>query len=454
MRRNLAGAIVLLVLLGAAPALFAQMDQLTNLSVEWMRMPARNAANDSADAAVYNPAGLAFMTEGWHIELANQSLMRKPQHSYDLWYNLTPLTREQDGIDGLLPNFYMAYKTDTWALYGGAYISGGGAVVDYPEGSVNTDLVGLGVLFSPLLDDSGNPTGLQVSDAYGVTGQYLKASSYYLTFIGGCAFSLTDALAVSVGARHIRASNHTQAGLTLGDSPLGLDDVSMGLDSKDKANGTGWVAGIHAQFSRDLTIAAHYESRVKLDFETTVDTDELGLVTNGAKNRRDLPAALYLGAGLQLDPKLKLLADFNYWYQKKANWGTTTVAGETVAWSALAGDCWAAGAGLAYQVNKQWQLSAGAVYTKFLFSNKDAYYTRLGEFEAPKGDNWNLGAGFAVSVARGVRLNLALGMTLWKNESIHLFNAAALLGVGELLTPLVTVKNRAYSAALGLNLDL
>jgi len=41
------------VLFGLSSRLPAQMDNLTNLSVEWMRMPARNAASDSADIVVY-----------------------------------------------------------------------------------------------------------------------------------------------------------------------------------------------------------------------------------------------------------------------------------------------------------------------------------------------------------------------------------------------------------------
>ena len=50
----------------------AQMDNLTNLSVEWMRMPARNAASDSADIVVYNPAALVRLAEGFHLNLGNQ----------------------------------------------------------------------------------------------------------------------------------------------------------------------------------------------------------------------------------------------------------------------------------------------------------------------------------------------------------------------------------------------
>src|SRR5512136_2185629 len=63
------------VLFGLAALLPAQTDNLTNLSVEWMRMPARNAASDDADIVVYNPAALVRLAEGFHFNLGNQSLL-------------------------------------------------------------------------------------------------------------------------------------------------------------------------------------------------------------------------------------------------------------------------------------------------------------------------------------------------------------------------------------------
>ncbi len=454
MRGHPAFAIVLLALLGSSPALFAQMDNLTNLSVEWMRMPARNAAVDSADSVVYNPAGLVRLEEGWHFALGNQSLFRKPEHRFLMPFSGEEKTYGQAGADPLLPNFYAAYRTGSWAVYGGAYISGGGAVADYPEGSVNTEMAGLMLLFMPLLDEFGMPTGLRIGDAYGVSGQFLKASSYYLTFTAGAAWKPVEAVSFSLGGRYIRAKNRLQAGLTLGDSPLQLPDLDLRVDSTDSAGGAGAVVGLHVQVSPRLWLASHFESAVKLDFETAVTRDDLGVAVDGAFNRRDLPAAFYGGLGWQMSRRILLLVDYNYWFQKRAAWGDAVVGGETVPWSELAGDCYAAGAALAYRLNDRWLISAGAVYTGFLFSDKQAYYARLGEFEAPKANNWNVGAGCAVELGGGLRLNLALGTTMWKEESVRLFAALPLLEYEVLLAPLVKIRNKAYSVSVGLNLDL
>ena len=434
------------VLFGLSSRLPAQMDNLTNLSVEWMRMPARNAASDSADIVVYNPAALVRLGEGFHFNLGNQSLLRKPSHTYDMGFGSGERTFNQEGIDAFLPNFYAAYTKDKWALYGGIYISGGGAVANYPHGSITTDLISMFVMGFPVLDDNGQPTGLFYGDLYqGTKDQYLKASSYYLTGTLGGAYAISDALSASLGLRYIRAVNKTKLGMTLADSPWAYPDQPLAFDTEDKASGLGFVLGLNYAASPKLDLAAHYESKVKLDFKTTVNKDDIGLATDGAKSRRDLPAILYLGAGYRWNDKLQMLVDFNYYFQSAANWGATEVNGMEKKWADVAGDCYAAGIGLSYKLCDRFLLSAGTVFTKFLFKDKELYYNRLGEFEVPKNDNWNNGIGVAYKACRKLTLNLALGATFWKaGEITQMF----------VLPTQVKVKAYAYSVSVGLNLDL
>lgn len=443
MKKSRSRALAACALLLLAAPLAAQMDNLTNLSVEWMRMPARNAADDSADIVVYNPAALVRLADGFHLNLGNQSLLRKPSHSYSLVYGPSDRSFAQKGIDAFLPNLYAAYKKGKWAAYGGLYISGGGAVADYPDGSIATDMVALLTLVTPVLDETGQPTGYTYGDLYaGTSGHYLKASSYYLTGTLGGAYAISEKLSASAGMRYVRAVNTTKLGLTLANSPLALPDQPLAFDSEDKAGGLGFVLGMNYRLSETLDLAAHYESRVKLDFETGVNRDDFGLAVDGDTLRRDLPAALYLGAGWRWSEKLLLLVDFNYWFQKAADWGPTGLE-EYDNWSDAAGDCWAAGIGLEYALSARLRLSAGTVFTDFLFKDKEAYYLRLGEYEAPKGDNWNCGAGLAYRAAKGLTLNLALGGTFWKKEAIKAM----------LPTPVV-VKAHAYSLSVGANIDL
>jgi long-chain fatty acid transport protein len=433
MKRIALAAVMTATLCFLSAPLPAQMDNLTNLSVEWMRMPARNAASDSADIVVYNPAALVRLGDGFHLNLGNQTLIRKPRHTYDLQLGGGEQSFGQHGIDPFLPNFYAAYKKGNWAAYGGVYISGGGAVADYPCGSISTDFISLLTL------ESAGGAYTRAKD------QFLKASSYYLTDTLGGAYAFTGALSASLGLRYISAVNTTKMGFTLTDSPVSYPDQALAFDSKDKASGAGFVLGLHYAAAAKLDLAAHYESKVKLDFTTTLNKDDIGLAADGAKSRRDLPAVLYLGAGYRWNAKLQMLLDFNYWFQTAADWGTTEVNGVEKKWADAAGDCYAAGIGLAYDLCPHLKLSAGTVFTKFLFKDKELYYTRLGEFEAPKNDNWNYGIGLAYKACQKLTLNLALGGTFWKKEAI----------AAQFLLPFsVEVKAHAYSVSLGANIDL
>jgi long-chain fatty acid transport protein len=56
-----------LVLLISSPLLAGGITNKQNFSVEYLRTASRNAATDSADAAVYNPAGVMRMEDGIYI---------------------------------------------------------------------------------------------------------------------------------------------------------------------------------------------------------------------------------------------------------------------------------------------------------------------------------------------------------------------------------------------------
>ena len=144
--------LILLTMFGGSIAM-AQMDNLPNMSAEWMRTAARNAATDATDAVVYNPAGITKLSNGFHINIGNQSLFRNPSHSYDLGIGEGPKSYSQDGADPFIPNIYAAYKKNNWALFTGVYIAGGGGTLNYPTGSITTDLIGCLLYTSDAADE-------------------------------------------------------------------------------------------------------------------------------------------------------------------------------------------------------------------------------------------------------------------------------------------------------------
>jgi hypothetical protein len=81
----------------------------------------------------------------------------------------------------------------------------------------------------------------------------------------------------------------------------------------------------------------------------------------------------------------------------------------------MAGDCYTAGLALIYHPVEKLTLSTGAIFTKFLYEDKEGYYTSLGSFEVLKNDNWNFSLGGAYRLFKGVNLNLAFGYCVWKD---------------------------------------
>ena len=430
-----------------AGSLLAQIDNLTNMSTEWMRTSNRNAATDATDIVVYNPAATVLLPEGFHINIGNQSLFRKPQHTFDLGFGKGKQTFEQDKADPFLPNLFAAYRKGKWAINAGIYVPGGGATANYPNGSLTTELISLQTLLTQ-----------QESDYSTAINQSLKASSYYLAFTLGGVYAINDMFSVSLGARYLTCRNLTKAGTTLSGSISGLlPDAPLQVDTRDNATGFGGIIGLNVKPNDKWNIGLHYETAVKLDFKTKINKDDLGFATDGALNRRDLPSNLNAGVSYKLTPALMAEVDFNYYFQKAANWSDTYLPGEEAKtkWADMAGNCYTTGIALLYDVNNKLQVSAGISWTKFLYNNKEGYYTSLGAFEVLKNDNLTLNFGGAYRVCSHARFNLAFGTTLWKDQSIKSLQIEAIkAATGNPATdPIVATQDNAMFIAIGFDID-
>ncbi len=391
---------------------FAQMDNLPNLSAEWMRTAARNASTDAADAVVYNPAGITKLPNGFHINFSNQTLFRNPSHSYDLGIGQGTKTYSQDGSDPFIPNLYMAFKKNNWAINAGVFIAGGGATMNYPTGSITTDLIGLQALMS---------TGGAYSE---VKTPSLKASSMYLTTTVGGTIQMSKNIGFSTSIRYVSAKNTANAGMTLTSSPFDLDDMPLALETEETASGMGFVLGLNISATEKLNISTRYESQVNLDFKTKQIKDDFGASVEGELNRRDLPAVLAFGVGYNFNDKFSAFADYNYYFQKKADWGRSDAITKDQPWSVMAGDASTVAGGVQYKISPMFTGSFGAGYTNYAWKDKPGYYAHLGTYEVMQDDNYNLNTGFAVKASNAIKVNVGYMHTFWaKDQSIKAVNA-------------------------------
>jgi long-chain fatty acid transport protein len=432
MKRTIIGIFVLLFV---APfnEVFAQHDNLINCSAEWIRTPARNAATDAGDIVVYNPAGTIKLSDGFHLNIGNQSLFRKPTHSWDLGMGEGEKTASQSGSDNFLPNFYATYKSGNWALFTGIFVAGGGATANYPSGSINTDLVGLQALMA-------------AQGAYGSTkNQYLKASSMYLTSTMGMAYSLSDKFSMAIVGRYIDAKNTTNAGVTLTSSPLALDDATLELSTEDKATGFGGVISMMYEASPRFRTTLRYETAVDLNFETIQVKDDLGVTTNGAKSHRDLPAVLAWGAAFAASPSVAIYGDVNYYFQKNVNWGDYNNGTSIENYSEIAGDAVSLNLAATFNITPKLMWSTGGGYTDFKYSDKEGYFTKTGAFETIPTDNWNINSGITIKTCKTANVTLGYMHTFYSSEDVK----------AQLATPLdVTVHTKNSLDALAIGIDL
>ena len=414
-------SIVLYCLVGllfAPLASVGQMDNLANMSAKWVRSNVRNAATDAADIVNYNPAGLTSMNNGIHLSLSNQTLFRKPQHSFNL--GAGEQSYEQDGIDPILPMFYAAYKVNKLAFYSGVYISGGGASANYPDGSISTNLLGYQIMAQANAAIPGDAADYKM-----VANQHLKASSYYLTVPIGVAYAINEKLSVSVGARYLKGINKTEAGMELAGSAA-LPNSPFSVSYNAYANGFGGVFGVNYKATDRLNLSAHFETKVKMEFETEDFEGNVPIGANGEKKRRDLPAVLNTGLMYKITDKFSVGADYNYYFQTYADWGKITDPrdGNVYEASDVAGDCYTANLGFYYQLSPKLELSTGCSYTAFEYDDKELYYTTLGPYEALKNNNFNVGIGAGYKVTEKIQVDLAFARTFWKDYTINAISAA------------------------------
>ncbi|MEP7264414.1 MAG: hypothetical protein ABI772_07950 [Bacteroidota bacterium] len=413
----------------------AQIDNLVNMSSEWIRSGARNAATDATDIVVYNPAGLTSLDNGFHINLSNQFVFRKPSHQFDIGLGEGVRKFEQESSDPFLPNLFMTYKKNKWALFTGAFISGGGATIDYSKGSITTDLIGLQALM-------------------GAQGAYmlikdpsLKASSFYITTTLGGTYAFSKKISVAVAARYLSAKNTMKAGLTLTSSPYDLEDMPLALDAEFNATGFGEVISICVKPIDKLVMTARFETQVKLDFKTKTTTDDFGATVNDEKNRRDLPGVLAFGVAYGINDKLKVVGDFNYYMQKNADWGKSSELTENIPLAELAGNAASYAMGMEYNFTEKFLVSAGFGFTEFGYSNKDGYYSSLGTFEVVPDDNWNINAGFLYRASKMLSVNAGFMQALYKKDQ----HVNALMAYPMEVD--VTVNNSISIASVGVNLS-
>ena len=303
----------------------------TNQNATFLRNPARNAAI-AIDGVYSNPAGIAFLPQGFHLSVSWQAAWQK--RVMDVNNQLFGMNADGKGTNRefvgetnapVIPSVQAAYViNDKWSVSAQFAVGGGGGKCEFAEGLP---------MFEELI---GGIVAKNKGTSYALN-QNLTGEQYFYAFQLGATYKLTDNFSVFGGARGVLAncnytgsiSNIKTAGqLTGGQTVSGSDYLnkvaaymtSIGqteaattaatgaalmsqdlvLDCSQSGFGITPIIGIDWNLGK-LNLAAKYEFRTKIELENDSKNTSKGVTTlmpayaDGAKNRSDIPALLTLG---------------------------------------------------------------------------------------------------------------------------------------------------------------
>lgn len=455
----------------------------TNQSVAFLRHITRGVTLD-ADAPYYNPAGTAFMQDGWMLSLNAQSAFMTRTTSMD--YAPFAMSAETPGVgsqtfDGKIwspcvPNLHVTYKHNRWALFLSAGVSGGGGRVKFDEGlgSFEQQFAVLPAAVSAM----GQAYGLSASQ-YSMLCSF-RGMTMNISGQLGFAYRLTDWLSASASVRlnytrnkydgHINdiMINPTAPALGFDGSMMRADafltTISGLLQSMNQPQmaamaaayaglthdkyvdcvQTGWgvnpVAALYFK-KGSWSASARYEFRTAMTLTNRTERDDLGeaagnAYTDGGKTPNDLPALLTLALGKSFDDgRLRLTAEYHYFFDKDAHMvgdKQTLVDAGTAEYMF----------GAEYDLSEKFLVSAGVQRT--VYSTADAYMTDTNHVLSAT----SIGFGGAWNISSKVRLNAGYFISMYDKRTVD-STVATLAGSIDCRT---LYKRR--SGVLGVGVDL
>ena len=170
----------------------------TNQSIDFLRNPARDAAI-GLDGVYSNPAGVAFLPEGFHFgfnwQYAHQTRTIESTSPFFALgrKNNGQTTKTFEGVADApcIPSLQAAYNTGNWSWQFNFSVPGGGGKCEFADGLGSFESV-VGSIANQL-----KPLGAQGYDMDG----YMQGRQYYFGFQLGTAYKITDNLSVYGGLR-------------------------------------------------------------------------------------------------------------------------------------------------------------------------------------------------------------------------------------------------------------
>lgn len=311
----------------------------TNQSIDFLRNPARDAAI-GLDGVYSNPAGVAFMPEGFHLGLnwqyAHQT--RTVTATNDLFKlgakNNGQSTKTFEGVADapVIPSVQAAYNTGDWSFQFNFSIPGGGGKCEFDKGvgSFETAVGAIATRLKATSDQLNQLTGLFGGSVPNVTGYdvdgYMKGKQYYFGVQVGAARKINENLSVYGGLRLLYGTARYEARLNNirvmdGANGITLPEYFIGVKSGLSTAGTNLATNGADPYVSAL--AAMYMSQGMSDADATAQAT--ATVSGAATQLADLakPAS-------ELNASAEMLAPYSNGMNLKSDqtgWGIAPIIG-------------------------------------------------------------------------------------------------------------------------------
>lgn len=486
-----------LALSAAATASAGGILTNTNQNIAFLRNPAQDAV--IGIAGVYsNPAGVAFMNNGFHLSLniQNAHQTREITSTFAPFaygaknFGNTTKTFKGEANAPIIPSIQAAYNKNNWSFQFNFAITGGGGKCVFDDGLSSFEgNIALLPLLSQNLDVLTNELGLGSLGLPTVSqydmDTYMRGRQYYYGFTLGAARKLNDHWSVYLGARVLygnsnyygyvknikaningemvsapetfknlsaqaavavgtyteMANMYQQAGdmanaakytqlakdykvkaVMLGALGSATEDVTLNCDQ------TGWgiapIIGVDYK-TGDFNFAAKYEFKTRMrlknrsaNSESAKNLEQLNRYTDGIEVAEDSPALLTLGAQWSPLQQLRISAGWHHYFDtdaKQFDNHQDKLGGNTNEYLF----------GAEYDINKRVQVSAGAQFTEYDFT--DSYMEDI-SFNV---SSCSVGLGVGIKLTEKMKLNLAYFQTFYKDykrETNDYYNISGLAG--------------------------
>jgi len=414
----------------------------TNQSAHFIRMVARDASTQ-IDAVYTNPAGLVKLKEGFHFSFTNQSAFqtRKITSTSPIYLmngGQETKTFKGDASAPIIPSLQGAYKKGKWVLSGSIAVSGGGGKATFDNGlpsfeaaagasvalinqaqaltnfkasqyEVQQNMKGSNFIFGGQLGGS-----YAINDMFSVYGGFRLniVKNKYEGYLRGLKVNLTPTSTEGFGSQMAYPSQILDAisgapGVTpeqkqmIGILVKAASDEGAQLESSQSGWGVAPIIGFNFNYQNRLNIGMKYEFKTALDVENDTKRDDTGLFSDGVNTAHDIPALFTVGVSYKILPQLEASIGYHHFFDSDAKMADDKQkdAGSTDEFLA----------GLEYQINHMFLVSAGGQITKYGVGNT---YQKDLSFSC---DSYSIGLGGAVNVSPNVRINVGYFWTTYSD---------------------------------------